>query len=404
MKKLQLIFSFLILGAVAYTIYFFVKDGQLRWEGWGKLFVSSDTRPREPEIIIPEGGVKSNTLSLELMRLLVQEKTHLNPSFSPLGTGMILEQLHEMLPEAQASLIKSLLEKNGKQAPLSTPAIGMSSLVIDESLPRAEGEFAANLPRLLLTREKTEAIMTLNEWLTLHSDGLIQSGIKAHQIPDRMSLFAVNAIAQPFRWLHPVEQDVLNDMVFTPRGETLAKKVSCLSTSAPLRFIDSVDFIAVAQFFQPRIPQGNPTCLLLIMPKHEDIRRFVEEMSPEKLSTIRAALAQTEPRFCYLRFPLFTLPTVARSQNALFAQLGLQDLLTTPQNLPKLSTEPSQLSHVWEICAFNLIAAEEAVTQVAPEDMQGSPTSINIEKPFFWMVGDLSSDTPPSFMGLVEYL
>ncbi len=402
MKKLQLIFSFLILGAIGYTIYFFINDGQLRWEGWGKLFVSSEHRPTEPEIRIPEGGVKSNVLSLELMRHLLREEGNINPSFSPLGTAMILEQLSEILPDEQAASIKSLLEKNGTLAPLSTPAIGMSSLVIDESLPRVEGEFVANLPRLLLTREKTEAIMMLNEWLTVNSDGLIQSGIKAHQIEDRMSLFAVNAIAQPFRWLHPVEQDVLDHIVFTPRGESMAKKFSCLSTSAPLRFIDSSDFIAIAQFFQPTVPQGNPTCLLIIMPKHEDVRRFVEEMSPEKLSDIRAALAQIEPRFCYLRYPLFTQPTVARSQNALFAQLGLQDLLSQPQNLPKLSTEPSRLSHVWEICAFNLIMTEEAVTGVAPEDMQGSPTSINIEKPFFWMVGDLSSDSPPSFMGIVE--
>ena len=131
-------------------------------------------------------------------------------------------------------------------------------------------------------------------------------------------------------------------------------------------------------------------------------------MTPKKLQSIRRALASTAPQKVELHLPRLTLRSPLMSLLPCLQKMGLQAALSrTPGNYAGISREPLYVSDVLQRCVViwdeeGTEAAAATALGVKTWSIPAPPPCIRFDRPFIWYIGDLTTSTPPLFMGYVS--
>ncbi len=406
MKIFQLIFSILIILVGAFFCIKFYQDGELSIN-WSKLS-SWNEQPsyeaQEPSIKIPEDGVKSNELAIKSLHHLIDSKEP-NIVFSPLATEMLLSQIAPLSDETLSTHLNELLkQKNESQLSAGNMPSGLVTFFADSSMPLIANPTTQQLFRAPFSRDRMQALVDVNNFIRIDTQGAILQALSTNEILAGTKLLAVSALNFHYDWVHPMQEMVEDKLSFYDTNSPFSYKVNSIRTIATLRYIRDADYDAVALFYQSNLRESDtPTCLILVMPKILNIRDFSRELTADKLSSIRQSLAEAVPTEIELRMPSFSLQVFPISQKPLFKSLGCDALFTLNKSMPFLTAEDCVLENIWQVYSFSVVAkplGEKSVTMV--DNREEHSNQLIIDRPFLWMVGDLTTDTPPQLMGLIE--
>ncbi len=407
MKNIQLIFTLLIALTGAVLCFFYYKDGRLdfNWEkitNWGK---EAEYIPVEPQIKIPESGVKSNALAIREFQTLLEQNSG-NIVFSPLSTELILRQLAPLSDATLSANIESLVTNIGSEMPtLSNSPTGMVTLFVDKDIPLVSNARTEQLFRVPFMEDRTLALADINNYANIDTAGIISQALSTAQIPRDTKLLAVSVLAFAYDWVYPMEEDVEEKISFFEDSISLPYKVSALKTIAKLRYIKDYEYDAIALFYQSDDTNEPATCLMVVMPKFLNIRDFSASLSTEILSSIRKRLAEATPTMIELRMPSFESHSIPISQKNVLSKLGCDALFTEKHSLPYLCQESCVLKDVWQVISYRAIAKPLGDESATIDQVRETYSNrLVIDRPFIWIVGDLTTDNAPLLMGTIESL
>ena len=379
-----------------------------------------------PTAQIPANGVKSSELSLKLLKVLAKKTKQTNFIFSPLALEQSLEQLKHILSEEDKKLLDALpLQRASSNLELGSPARGVASFYIDRSISQAQ------CPSFDFAQQRDKSIIDLNGLVEKSTHGAISHIINGEIIRPKSKLIGINAITQELAWREPFINDEQEGISFIEESgrETTVASMSSISRDTCYLSYPDYDVYAImlqedeyaSALLRKKGQDIRPSFLTIIVPK-KPIREFItEQLSTKKLSDIRHELIvkSHNPINRKLSMPCFSLQPHIYDMQPLMREIGLNSLFRhgRSQGLkidrfiqvcsinmqPEMHEEPMQ-----NISDEKLTQCRENLQQRKKEEMSPASTTaaapLIINRPFLWMVGDLSSDEPPSLMGIIERL
>ncbi len=353
-----------------------------------------------------EEGGGSDAWSLKLFQEALALRSAGNVCVAPASTADLLAQLrHVSKGESRKWLDAQKLP--GVARPLESLAaspVDFMRLFADIDLkfqPEVTAEEALRVP---MRRDFTKALSLANGMATVQSGGAFERLLGSEAMSSESRLIGVSASLFAEEWLHPfVEESGRGGREFynVDGGMPSVRMATC---SAPVLSAEAPDgsWRAVALFFKREGRKGQPCCLVAVLPRGDDARGFASELGAEKLSEIREALARATAQPLRVTLPLRQLcasaGTLGGDLQPLLLRCGLGNLFTKSADFSGLAAEPLRLDRA--LCRYELYlpvrSEQEAPLSPAPE--------LCFNKPFIWFIGDLCSQNPPLFMGLMEML
>ena len=147
---------------------------------------------------------------------------------------------------------------------------------------------------------------------------------------------------------------------------------------------------------------GNsaPLFLVAILPA-APARSFAAGLTPDSLSAIRKALAEAEPADTLVLLPRMGQMVAPQDIRSTMSQFGLGSLFHEREaDFSPFSKEPVHLGTLIYSCGLSL--AESQSSAPADESLEGAANRMDFSRPFIWFVGELNTNSPMEFMGLVE--
>ncbi len=390
MRKLRFISMFLLLGL-----------------GLGVAFQSMDVemlkqffqwKNDEPQLVLPENGVKTDEWSLSIFKLMAEQ----NPTgfvFSPIGLNIALQDIQATADDETTQAIAAMnLPDIDLALDVTVPATGFSKLVLDESVITKQD----NVLKLPLLVNRADAFNTLNRQMIQSIKNEFDYPIMNSLISRQAKLLGFTLIHQPMVCLHPFQQDAGNYINFDI-GQGRNSILNALHIYAPLRYIETDDYGAFAFFLKAERESENISCMLIIMPKYDELSDFIKRLSSQELNRIKSELiAQNEAVEVYFKIPAFQSLGQTISLRPLLESLGLGAIFTDNAKFTALTDEEIKLENLWHSANFELKAGEKQL--LGKQLKEERPIMLEINRPFIWVVGDLTRGECPSLMGSVHTL
>lgn len=356
----------------------------------------------EPKLSIPEEGVKTDEWSWKLFQTLSVQ----NPTgfvYSPLGLNIILRDIQALGDEATARTIAEMnLPELDAALDVKAPAYGFSQLVMDASIPAKANATAQGVLKLPLLSKRAEALESLHIKMVQSINNQFDYPIMTSMVPRQAQLMGFTLISQPLPWLHPFRQDE-GDYLSFETSQAGSQMLDAISFEAPLRFIQTSEYDAFALFLTGEAESGKDTCMLIIMPKLDDLGDFTKRLKIEDINAIKAALIECQkPQLVQFKMPAFQAVAQSMSMRPLLEKLGLDQLFTQESSLPLLSEQPLKLSELWHSANLEVKAEVQSLWKLGMS-AENLPV-LELNRPFIWMIGELSQGDCPSMMGSVETL
>ena len=353
-------------------------------------------------IALALGGVAQagDALAVDMFRHVVAQEEG-NVVFSPASAEAVLHMLREgAAGQTKAELAALPYGKQG--VPSAMRVESANALFADHDLHLKPT--ATSVHRAPLRQDPRTALKMINTWCSEHTHGRIGSILS--QLPQRARLVALNAVYLKERWLRPFDADLTVEQDFHLRGGG-TQRVEMMSAEHAMRYAEGRDWQAVALPYRPQ-QKGEPGYFIGILPRG-DAREFAAALTPQKLETIRKALDKDSQKATRVQLPRFEAATRAFSLKPTLQALGVGSAFTPAADFSPLAEERIFLSDILQKC-FVKVDEEgteaAAVTAAIAADccllIEEEPRIIRFDRPFLWLIGDLSTATPPYFMGLME--
>lgn len=346
---------------------------------------------------LPEGGVQSDGFSLRLLQAELAEASG-NVLTAPLATAALLHHLADLAaPGAGKDL--ALPEHLPNTNPLPKVFCG---LFAEASLPFSMPPTQAGIMAVDFSGTASEAMHIMAQSVQESTGISPELSIGPDSVlgaSPQLVAFLATAIPGPAT-AFPVE--LVKEQPFD-NANGLQPKVLTLRGSIPARLAHAEDesWLALAL---PLLPQegaeGEPLFFCAILPR-TPAREFAQQLTPQQLSDIRAALARTPQALTSISLPAVHTNPSPRAVTPLPPLPGLS-ALTAPGALRRLSPANIPLSSLLVCNSFSLAApAPRQATALPPA--QDAPAA-SFSRPFIWFVGDLTSPAPPFLFGIIEEL
>ena len=358
-----------------------------------------------PTPTIPAGV---DALAVDMFRRVVAQEEG-NVVFSPASAEAVLL----MLREGAAGQTRKELDAlpYGKQGvPSAMRVESANALFADDSLTLKPG--STPVERVPFAGNPAKAVDRVNAWCSEKTHGKISSILSARELSENTRLIATNAVYLKEKWLRPFMPSSTSPQNFhLSNGSTV--RVPMMHKKANLLYAKGDDWQAVALFYRTDGRAGEPGCFIGILPKG-DARAFAATLTPQKFNAIRTALAQSGFDTTEVYLPRFEISPPAISLAAALQALGVKAAFSPgAADLSNLAQSPDgtplYLSAVVQKC---YVKADEQGTEAAAVTGMAvaiqsapiikEPRIIRFDRPFIWIIGDLSTAAPPYFMGLME--
>lgn len=346
---------------------------------------------KEPVITLPEGDLKTDAFSVRLLQTALQTPEYPCDIVCPAAMTETLHALNEMSKGATQEQIDALgLCAPGQESETSAVMAGMDNILPrpKEALPMLLLPFRSNYP---------EAVSTFN---TLFGFPAATSGNTSPET--RLFMATRTELACRFRQAFYETDGKNGDFDNTNGG---MPSVRLMRRCGTFRVAEAEDgsWKAVALLLKGQFGgDKNATAFVAILPQGK-VRDYALQLTPEQLSIIRRALAEAEPKECTVELPKLNFALGVNDAAPLLRALGVTapfDIRTA--DFTPLTTETIALNALAESRSSTMTEEESRPADIPHPD--SSPDRISLTRPFFWFVGDLTTDTPFVLMGVVENL
>lgn len=343
----------------------------------------------------------NDTLSLELFRNLAAT-TEGNLAYSPTGVEAVLRQLKTYSAgETLAEL--SALPMSDKAATFNINTTQADALFVAQTLPLQPG--VTDVVTLNFG-QSAQAAQTINSWFSKHTNGLINKLVQASDFSALTAFVAANALYMKEKWAYPFNPNKSFPGEFTlANGDTI--EVNMMSRTAKFAAVKGEDWVAIALPYAASRKVGNNCYFIAIRPT-KDARGFASTLSAEQYNDILTRLRDAQeygPTSCRIIMPSFTVDGAAMSLNDALQAAGLKNIFNKA-DFSKLTTTTKEiyLSKVMQKCyvSVNEEGTEAAAATAAIANFRSLPRTVQLDRPFIWIISDLSCTTTPLFMGIVE--
>ena len=355
----------------------------------------------DPQITVPQ-NMCSDALAVSLFCETVKVQPG-NVVISPAGAEAVLRMLQQgARGEVAAEL--AALPMGAADVPTTMQPTAASAVFVDDSLRLNSGISAGGVIKAPLSTAPAQAVAQINAWAGAHTRGLVPELLGAdalsQQGPTRMVL--ANAMVLQEKWLRPFSPDKTSRAPFRCSDGTVVT-ADMMQRQSDFRYAEGVDWQAVALFYRTDGRKGNPGCFMAILPKG-DARAFATELTPEKYTAIRRALAKADPQEMVVALPKFTVNPPALSLRKPLQACGAKLLFCYTADWGGFTDEELRVQDLVQRC---YVQVDEQGTRAAAATaalmMQRClPMEMTFNRPFLWVITDLTTPAAPYFMGLVE--
>lgn len=351
-------------------------------------------------ITIPEKGIRSSALAVKLFHVAKDQKDGKDNIF--IAPNLIHEVLKELSTlsagETKKQVDKLIVTGTDGMIPLSCPEAFVLS-ASDYSLPMPENE--NKTMRLPFKENKPEAQSLFN---SLISDAFQTTGYQliTSENTSEFTRFIVGGASrfQP-TWQVPfaASNTILSDFY---NADGAIRRVNMMRCRGMIRTAKAEDrsWEAVALFFHPTQEGNTPIAFIGILPTGS-MQPFAESLTTETLNDIRTRLAKAEPQDCRVDLPCFSGDTPILSLASLIQKCGLTELFDANKaDFSPVSTQKIVPDNIF--AQYTLSLTEN--NKPAGIAMEGAAQHIVFDKPFIWLIGDLTTEAPPFYMGMIQNL
>ncbi len=354
----------------------------------------------DPQISVPE-NLRSDELAVSLFREVVQEYAG-NVVISPKGAEAVLRMLKQGARGEVAAELASL-SMGEPDVPTAMQPTEANALFVDESL-RLNPDMNQDAIPAPLTNAPIEAVQQMNAWVGEQTHGrvseLLSTDALKHEEPVRMVL--ANAMVLQEKWLRPFSTEKTRRAPFYCADDS-SVMVEMMQRESCFRYAVGDDWQAMALFYRTDGRQGNPGCFIGILPEG-NARDFAATLTVEKYTAIRRALAESSPRKMVVELPAFTMNAPAISLVKPLQDCGLKRVFSYTRDWGGFTDEELRVQELLQCCYVQVDeqGTRAAASTAAIVGQRCVPETLTFERPFIWMITDLSTPAAPYFMGILE--
>lgn len=356
----------------------------------------------QPTIELPEQGVQTDAFSLRLFHAaLQQQKDDGTVTVAPFSAKILLGSMAETFrftgeAEQEIAATQQGIDDRDSAAPVD---IGIYFMA-DYDLPRK-----ADAPQMQVLPFRSDYPTALSAFNGNIADFFELSYVNIHPFVSRDTRLLAQVLTRYTPpWLRSFhEVDTKKDAF--DNGDGAMPQISMMRCFAPFRVAESADgkWKAIALFFAPQQGKGQtPVAFIGILPQG-DAREFAEHLTPQLLSEIRTALVKAPYAPYRVELPRLTVAPTPRDLTPVLQAVGMQapfDARKAP--FTTLTQEKIAMNSAVQCMHLEL---KEASGRTAKDPLLETDTAVfRFDRPFLWVISDLTSATAPYFIGLVENL
>lgn len=392
MKTLRLIFLGIAIGLGAALLLPYLQ------EEWSD---TPETLQPQPEISVPENGIVSDAFSLKLFQTAIEQNGEKGAVVvAPLCTTEWLNDLNNFCGDAVRKQIEQLKPCSRDVNIHRCMELG-TMLAADDSLHFTPNEsfvirlpFARNFP------------FASELFFGFPRDMRHPANYNTNLISPETRLMGAVATGMQAEWLRPFytadtkKEDFNNADGRMPRVDMMR----CRNAFRVAQANDGSWQAAALFLAADKNDKGkSPLALIVILPQG-DTRAFAQQLTPEQLSAIREALVKAPYADAKVTLPRMVIHPVAADISPLLQQLGV----TAPFDIRQADFTPlfsDKIAMNGVVGYLSLLFAESPEQHHKDSSIeQDGGLDFNVNRPFIWILGDLTTDAPPYAMGMVENL
>lgn len=353
-------------------------------------------------IKIPERGIETDTFGIRLLQTALEKEPQASCIVSPFLVSEALLALHELGESPIQQSIDKLGIKHVSPSHTSFPDISMV-IGADYGLHFSGKQSDDNVMRLPFRANLPVAMSLFNGALCQNENGVNMGIIDSHFLTrDTRFIVGLHADYTP-EMQHPFLEENATFSEFDNADGSLPN-ICMMRVRANIRHAKDVngEWEAVALLLKPsHNPQGEPTAFVAILPGCQ-ADKMVSELTAEQLGTIRKALAEAVPTDCCVELPQMRWAIPARNLESQLRRLGLEQLFDTNAQNWKFADQKLGLDAIPE--QIRLTLTHEHRQDEHSASVNNAANNIRFNRPFIWFIGDLTTATPPYYMGIVQNL
>lgn len=357
---------------------------------------------KQPLVVtLPEEGIKTDAFGIRLLQAAMKQEPGESVLVAPALTGEALLQLRELAADSTRQDIDKLgivfPEKQHTAQPLYNVV-----MAADYGLHYTESVESESVIRLPFRADRPLAMSLFN--------GMLAEGIQEMTGPIISSKLLIGNTKfiiggccefipefEPFfRSEHTIAAEFENANGSLPQ-------VNMMRLRANVRYVkdDTGEWEAVALMLAPTASRkGEPTVWIGILPAKQ-AAAMATQLDMQQLHSIRKKLAEATPVDCCVSLPRLFWAPPARNLQPLLEELGLGSLFIESKNW-KFTDSKLKLDAMPEKISISFIPRPgDNAPSARPEN---APASISFNRPFIWLISDLTTAAPPYFIGLVQNL
>lgn len=383
----------------------------LSYPYWKEWLGSSAEAPCQPPsatfLPLPEEGVPEDAFTCNLLHTALNARPEGNILLAPNSLAAILIQMRPMASDELAERLDALplpetLQESAANVREAACLFADTSQPLDSRYAGTAvlpAPFSNNLP---------QALSTINTAIASFTAGAIRQVTDSELTPAWTGLASVNVLSFDTPWHYPVpaKESQTADFYNADGGIQRVRMMSCKGS---FRIVSDPEgqWKAAALFFQPprtNAPVKDTCCLIVVLPQNGQARKLATAFTPSQIAALRTALAHAPETDGRIEIPCLSFQARTQDVTPILRLLGIDPLFTDPTPLPRLTQEkPLPFTRALQSCHI-ILSESEARPGITPSAPEHTPILLQLNRPFLWFLGSLTSPAPPYAAGLIEKL
>lgn len=400
----------ILLGVIGVTFAFFIGLASPNLMDW---FTPSAKPPTAINISTPKEGeeIPTDEFSVRLFHYYLKKVSAGNMTVTPAAVTDCLRNLQRQTDAAHDSLFSPL--NLNTESPDCSAEIQHTHMIFTnerDTLPQNR-EVEGILP-IDFSENLAEAHSIMNLLAQSYTNGMITHMFSSASAPRGTRVLATTVLSATTDWYYPFHAHHTEQAEFTNADYTKSR-VKFMKSEGNFRMVTDPEgkWKAVALFLRNAAEMalsGKDACaLIIIIPTEEEYmsaRPLATSLTAQDYGKIRTALARAQETPATIKLPRMEEVNERLDIFPALHAMGLGSLAAADAApFPKLSErKPFPLDGFYQQCALNFV--ESPVLAAPPADQAGSTTTLEINRPFIWMLCPLATPEPPYAMGVREYL
>lgn len=371
------------------------------------LTPSHGTPNTAPRLTLPKEGVPADAFTHRLLQAALNAQPEGNILLAPNSLAAILLQMKPLASEELAACLDSLNLPGSLQESAANAHEAACLFADSAGIPNASANNLGVLP-VPFSENLPQALARINTTIASFTAGHISQVTDSEQTPPQTGIASVNALSFDTPWLYPASAKGMGAADFYNANGGV-QRVRMLPCKGSFRIAEDPQgqWKAVALFFRNNSPANQPLescCLVAILPQSGHVRQLARDLTPDRIAAIRTALAQAPETDGTVEMPRLMFPPLTQDITPILRLLGIGPLFTTAAPLSHLAEgTPLPYTCALQSCSINL-SETEAIPGITPPMPDIAPLLMQLNRPFLWFIGSLTSPAPPYALGIIEAL